>query len=251
MAIATLPEFRHQGETESLLLAARATTALAELAAIARAGGDNIAAAAHATEAARYAQIAEDHAATRAGRPPAIALWAMWAAADADRAADRDTPEQWAAVVAIALESGRIEDVAGASLQQARSALDAGRRDPATIEALRHALSIAESLQAKPLRERAVDLARRARLETEVGLEPVSGGATTSSPARGTAALTSREIEVLALLADGLTNRRIGRELFISEKTASVHVSNIIGKLGAGSRTEAVAVARRRGLLGA
>jgi len=61
--------------------------------------------------------------------------------------------------------------------------------------------------------------------------------------------LTAREAEVLKLLTDGLTNRQIGRALFISEKTASVHVSNILGKLGATTRTEAAAVARRQGLL--
>jgi DNA-binding NarL/FixJ family response regulator len=61
--------------------------------------------------------------------------------------------------------------------------------------------------------------------------------------------LTPREAEVLALLAEGRTNRQIGAELFISEKTASVHVSNILAKLAAGGRTEAVAIAARRGLL--
>jgi DNA-binding NarL/FixJ family response regulator len=60
---------------------------------------------------------------------------------------------------------------------------------------------------------------------------------------------TPREVEVLALMAQGRTNRQIGAELYISEKTASVHVSNILAKLAAGSRTEAVAVAAQRGLL--
>jgi DNA-binding NarL/FixJ family response regulator len=55
---------------------------------------------------------------------------------------------------------------------------------------------------------------------------------------------------VLALLSEGLTNRQIGQKLFIAEKTASVHVSNILAKLGASGRTEAVTVAHRRGLLG-
>jgi DNA-binding NarL/FixJ family response regulator len=54
---------------------------------------------------------------------------------------------------------------------------------------------------------------------------------------------------VLALMAQGRTNRQIGAELFISEKTASVHVSNILAKLGASGRTEAVAIAAARGLL--
>ena len=62
-------------------------------------------------------------------------------------------------------------------------------------------------------------------------------------------ALTARETEVLALLAEGRTNRQLARELYISEKTVSVHVSNILAKLGVRSRTEAAAVARRDGLL--
>ena len=57
--------------------------------------------------------------------------------------------------------------------------------------------------------------------------------------------LTRREREVLALVAQGRTNRQIADELFISENTAGVHVSNILGKLGVASRTEAAAVAVR------
>ena len=63
------------------------------------------------------------------------------------------------------------------------------------------------------------------------------------------AVLTGREREVLALVAEGLTNREIGKRLFISEKTASVHLSNLMAKLNVSSRTEAVTVAQRRGLL--
>ncbi len=55
---------------------------------------------------------------------------------------------------------------------------------------------------------------------------------------------------MLALVAEGRTNGEIGRQLFISTKTVSVHVSNILAKLGATGRTEAAAMARRRGLLG-
>ncbi|MCZ2803985.1 response regulator transcription factor [Modestobacter sp. VKM Ac-2983] len=68
-------------------------------------------------------------------------------------------------------------------------------------------------------------------------------------PTAVTTVLTPRETEVLALVAQGRTNRQIGAELFISEKTASVHVSNILAKLGASGRTEAVALAAARGLL--
>ncbi|MCD4524296.1 helix-turn-helix transcriptional regulator [Nocardioides sp. cx-173] len=62
-------------------------------------------------------------------------------------------------------------------------------------------------------------------------------------------ALTAREREILALVADGRSNGEIAKLLFISAKTVSVHVSNILGKLGAAGRTEAAAIARRRGLL--
>jgi DNA-binding NarL/FixJ family response regulator len=79
-------------------------------------------------------------------------------------------------------------------------------------------------------------LARRARLD--LGSGPAAASV-----------LTPREQEVMRLVAQGLTNRQIGRRLFISEKTASVHVSNVLAKLGAGGRTEAVAIAHRRGLL--
>ena len=60
--------------------------------------------------------------------------------------------------------------------------------------------------------------------------------------------LTGREREVLALVAEGYTNRRIADTLFISESTAGVHVSHILAKLGVESRTEAAAVAVRLGL---
>ena len=59
---------------------------------------------------------------------------------------------------------------------------------------------------------------------------------------------TKREREVLALVAEGRTNRQIADSLFISENTAGVHVSNILGKLGASGRTEAAAIAHRLGL---
>jgi DNA-binding CsgD family transcriptional regulator/tetratricopeptide (TPR) repeat protein len=71
-----------------------------------------------------------------------------------------------------------------------------------------------------------------------------SGTATSVEPA-----LTPREREVMLLVADGLTNRAIGERLFISEKTASVHISNVLAKFGASGRTEAVAIMSRLGLI--
>ena len=63
------------------------------------------------------------------------------------------------------------------------------------------------------------------------------------------ARLTARETEILGLVAQGRSNGEIARQLFISTKTVSVHVSNILAKLGASGRTEAAAIARRDGLL--
>jgi len=98
------------------------------------------------------------------------------------------------------------------------------------------------------------DLAREAA--HRLGARPLLDELTAlgSSPARtppaGPATLTPREREILTLVAAGRSNGEIGKQLFISTKTVSVHVSNILGKLGAAGRTEAAAIARRQGLLG-
>ena len=76
-------------------------------------------------------------------------------------------------------------------------------------------------------------------------------GLTPTSRADGSApSLTARETEILTLVAEGRSNGEIGKQLFISAKTVSVHVSNILGKLDASGRTEAAAIARRQGLIG-
>ena len=86
-------------------------------------------------------------------------------------------------------------------------------------------------------------LARRARISLEAG-----DADETPTPAEiDRYGLTPRELEVLALLAEGRTNRQIAETLFISESTAGVHVSNILGKLGATNRVEAAAIAYRMG----
>lgn len=78
----------------------------------------------------------------------------------------------------------------------------------------------------------------------------LDAGASTSGDAAGAeCGLTKREREVLSLVAAGRTNKRIAEELFISESTAGVHVSNILGKLGVSTRTEAANVALSQGLV--
>lgn len=79
--------------------------------------------------------------------------------------------------------------------------------------------------------------------------EPGPGEAVERARAPTGGALTRRELEVLELVATGRSNGEIGRELFISTKTVSVHVSHVLAKLGAASRTQAVAIGRREGLL--
>jgi DNA-binding NarL/FixJ family response regulator len=96
------------------------------------------------------------------------------------------------------------------------------------------------------------DEARRAA--RRLGAEPLLAelGQHAASPLReahGSSVLTAREREILALVAQGRSNGEIARQLFISVKTVSVHVSNILAKLGAGGRTEAAAIARRDGLV--
>ncbi|HXZ69981.1 MAG TPA: LuxR C-terminal-related transcriptional regulator, partial [Streptosporangiaceae bacterium] len=90
----------------------------------------------------------------------------------------------------------------------------------------------------RPLREEIGALARSARLA--LGAGPDDG-----SPASHRLGLTPREFEVLRLVAAGRSNPEIAAELFISAKTASVHVSNILAKLGVSSRGEAAAAAHR------
>lgn len=126
---------------------------------------------------------------------------------------------------------------------EAQLADEAGDRDTA-VAALRAAHGIAARLGAKPLLERLETLARKLRVR--VRDEGPGGGDDGASAPYG---LTPRELEVLTLVAAGRTNKQIAGELFISESTAGVHVSNILGKLGVSSRTEAASVALSQGFV--
>ena len=116
----------------------------------------------------------------------------------------------------------------------------------AAEEPLRAACDAARAMGAAPLVAEIEALARRARLPLDVAAADEGSGEDDSPAAQ--LGLTPRELEVLLLVAEGRTNREIGAELFMSEKTASVHVSRILAKLGVGGRVEAAAVAHRLGL---
>ena len=147
-------------------------------------------------------------------------------------------PDAWAVVVESWRRVGDVWWVANARLRECEAAAAVGAAARAA-DALREANDLAVPLGAGPLLAEIEAVARRTRISVEAPARPSLG--------RGPAqlGLTPREIEVLELVAAGRTNRQIGDELFVSEKTASVHVSNILRKLGVTSRVDAAAVAQR------
>jgi DNA-binding CsgD family transcriptional regulator/tetratricopeptide (TPR) repeat protein len=164
--------------------------------------------------------------------------WLLRAEAEYSRVAGASDVELWRRTVEEFAYGNRYEQ-ARSCWRLSEALLAADQREGAAAQA-RAAHSVAVELGARPLEQAVEALARRGRLDTGI-----------AAPASADGGLTAREREVLALLADGLTNRQIGQRLYIAEKTASVHVSNILAKLGASGRTEAVTLAHRRGLLGA
>jgi DNA-binding CsgD family transcriptional regulator/tetratricopeptide (TPR) repeat protein len=170
-----------------------------------------------------------------------------WVRAELHRAENRSTPDIWSEVVTAFEPLERPFDLARVRYRLAESLLtdggEADERDRAT-ELLRLVHAAARHLGARPLADAATALAQRARLPLAPATEPAPAAA---DPVEALG-LTSRERDVLRLVAVGHTNRRIAGELFISPKTASVHVSNILAKLGVSGRGEAAAVAHRLGL---
>jgi DNA-binding CsgD family transcriptional regulator/tetratricopeptide (TPR) repeat protein len=138
--------------------------------------------------------------------------------------------------------------LAAALLRSAEAALSGGDHDGGAVR-LRRAAALAGRLGAVPLSDDIGLLARRARIGLGSGDDADASAAGRAGqsgiPERGRLGLTAREFEVLRLVAAGRSNREIAGELFISAKTASVHVSNILGKLGVTSRGEAAATAHR------
>ena len=129
-----------------------------------------------------------------------------------------------------------------AQWRHAEALLAGGADTGRAAEPLRAAHATTVRLGAIPLRTQIEALARRARISLTPAAPPPS-----PAPAHPHG-LTDREAAVLRLLAAGHTNREIGQQLFISPKTAGVHVSNILRKLAARDRVQAAAVAVRLGL---
>ncbi len=267
-----------QGDTEQALTQARATIAaveawdggyrgpqviraaavglgaLAEQAAAARAGGDLSAAEAAAAAASALVAIAREGAAHQ--RRPGFALgvegrgWLARAEAEFSRASGANQPGGWQAAVDT-FGPAFVYETARSRWRLAEALAEAGDRDGAERE-WRLACAAAGTLKAEPLRAGLADLGRRARL---VPADAVTRpGAAVSARGRSDgglsplAGLTEREREVLVLLAAGQSNKEIATRLYIAPKTASVHVSRILAKLGASSRTQAAAIAHRAGL---
>ncbi|HSR85232.1 MAG TPA: AAA family ATPase [Streptosporangiaceae bacterium] len=217
--------------------AAVGIAALADQARLARAAGqsaDGIVA-----EAAELAEIAHRGLDSPHRAAAAIGVdgrgWLARAEAELRRASGDNAPDNWSAVVDT-FGSGFLYEAARSQWRLAEALAESGDRDEAQRQ-WHLAAETASKLGATRLRAALADLGRRARLGT-------SSRAVAGSPL---SILTNRELEVLRALAGGRSNREIASELFISDKTVSVHVSNILAKLGAASRTEAAAIAHDNG----
>ncbi|MFE6892377.1 helix-turn-helix transcriptional regulator [Streptomyces sp. NPDC057694] len=219
-------------------LAALALSAVADAAEAARMSADTEGAEHWARTAGELVELARTTAARgEDGTPqgPEGQAWLARAEAEHVRATTGPDTAAWERAVT-AFGYGDPYELARCRRRLAEALLTADRREEAAEQA-RAALDTAVRLGAVPLREDLEALVRRGRL------------APTMAAGDRIAALTARESDVLRLLGRGRTNRQIGEELFISGKTASVHVSNILAKLGAASRTEAVGIAYREGLI--
>ena len=165
------------------------------------------------------------------------------------RATQHDQADAWRDAVAAVRPMNEPYPLAYALFRHSDAASVAGDLQTANASA-REARSLAQPMGAAPLLEEIDALARRTRMSLDhdpAALIPVSPAAEPDPLEQ--LGLTTREIEVLRLVAEGRSNGEIAGELFISPKTASVHVSNILSKLGVRSRVEAAALAHRRGLL--
>lgn len=174
-----------------------------------------------------------------------------WGLAEEGRRAGASDPASWAAAATALSAAGEPHLAFGCRYREAEAMLAARSDRSAATAILREISTWAAAVGAMPLLREVESLARRARLDLD---DPsgVPGTPRTGQPAPGPGdpyGLSSRELEVLALLVAGRTNREIGETLFISDKTASAHVTHILDKLGVKSRGAAAALAARGGLV--
>ena len=216
----------------------------------ARAAGDEQAAQAEVDAAEVLVDTAREGAAYPARPKYVLGVegrgWAARAEAEWGRARGDNSPDVWQAVVA-EFSPDFVYETARSRWRLAEALAEAGQRADAEREWGLAAATAAE-LGAAPLQAALDDLGRRARLGPAAGSAARPGAGAGAGAPDALGGLTNREREVLRLLAAGRSNREIAAALFIAPKTASVHVSNIMAKLGAGSRTEAAAIALQAGL---
>jgi ATP/maltotriose-dependent transcriptional regulator MalT len=171
---------------------------------------------------------------------PVEEAWLVVGQAELSRGAAHSDPALWAEAADRWDALGRPYQAAIMRWREAEAEVERGNREGAA-EPARAALEVAISLGAGWLEEEVSALAGRARLQLDEEREAVVSEEIDEEPF----GLTPRERQVLALIAEGATNRQIGAALFMAEKTASVHVSRILSKLGVQSRTQAAAMAHR------
>jgi DNA-binding NarL/FixJ family response regulator len=196
--------------------------------------------------AARYQELASLAADLTAPNAASRGYRAL-VTAELARAAGENNVTAWQAAAETWQAAAEPYPLAYTLLRLAEAAAAAGDR-AAAGRGVREAYALASRVGAAPIAEEAAALARRTRLSlTEpaaAAVVPVPEDPLTRF------GLTEREREILVLLAGGRSNPQIAEALFISPKTASVHVSNILAKLGVDSRIEAAAVAHRLGVTG-
>jgi DNA-binding CsgD family transcriptional regulator len=223
-------------------LCAKGLRAQAELAALARARRDGDAVDGWLTRARELLATACRAAAEAAAVTPNASGWLALAEAEYQRALGAARPHLWADAADTWEPLERPPLVAYCRWRQTEALVAAGASRAAASGPLGEAYAVVTRIGATPLAEELRLLAQRARLElTPPETAPPDAGA----GLKEALGLTPREAEVLALLARGCTNREIAATLVISVRTAGVHVSRILRKLGAPNRLEAAAIAHR------
>ena len=159
---------------------------------------------------------------------------------------DGSDPELWAVSAAEWDRRNHPYPAAYSRLRQAEALLARRSRVATAGKLLREAYRVAQGLGAVPLTSEIRELAGRARVSLDERDSTTGArGVPVEASDDELAALTAREREVLALVAEGLTNREIGQRLFISERTIGVHVSHIFDKLQVRTRVQASAIQLR------